>query len=91
MLNDDDMVLHYYWKNGAEIIAFENKPHGGAGFYLMKDKTQENAHFWPQLSNDGHPSYCPTDNSLVVFDTYLRRSRIQKMKFGQDDDTKRYE
>ena len=88
VLSDDDMVSHCYWKNDEEIIAFENKHHGGAGFYLMKDKTQEYSHIWPQLSNDGHPSYCPTDNSLVVFDTYPSRSRVQEVKLGRDDDTK---
>lgn len=88
VLSDDDMVSHCYWKNEDEIIAFENKHHGGAGFYLMKDKTQEYTHIWPQLSNDGHPSYCPTDNSLVVFDTYPSRSRVQEVKLGRDDDTK---
>lgn len=88
VLSDDDMVSHCYWKNDEEIIAFENKHHGGAGFYLMKDKTQEYTHIWPQLSNDGHPSYCPTDNGLVVFDTYPSRSRIQEVKLGLDNDTK---
>ena len=87
VLSDDDMVSHCYWKNDEEIIAFENKHHGGAGFYLMKDKTQEYTHIWPQLSNDGHPSYCPTDNSLVVFDTYPSRSRVQEIKLGRDNDT----
>lgn len=87
VLSDDDMVSHCYWKNDEEIIAFERKKEFGPGFYLMKDKTQEWSHIWPQLSNDGHPSYCPTDNSLVVFDTYPSRSRIQEVKLGRDDDT----
>ena len=65
VLSDDDMVSHCYWKNDEEIIAFERKKEYGPGFYLMKDKTQEWTHIWPQLSNDGHPSYCPTDNTLV--------------------------
>lgn len=87
VLSDDDMVSHCYWKNDEEIIAFERKKEYGPGFYLMKDKTQEWTHIWPQLSNDGHPSYCPTDNSLVVFDTYPSRSRIQEVKLGRDNDT----
>ena len=86
VLSDDDMVSHCYWKNDEEIIAFERKKEYGPGFYLMKDKTQEWTHIWPQLSNDGHPSYCPTDNSLVVFDTYPSRSRIQEVKLGRDND-----
>ena len=86
VLSDDDMVSHCYWKNDEEIIAFERKKEFGPGFYLMKDKTQDYTHIWPQLSNDGHPSYCPTDNSLVVFDTYPSRSRVQEVKLGRDDD-----
>lgn len=87
VLSDDDMVSHCYWKNDEEIIAFERKKEYGPGFYLMKDKTKEWTHIWPQLSNDGHPSYCPADNSLVVFDTYPSRSRIQEVKLGRDNDT----
>lgn len=87
VLSDDDMVSHCYWKSNEEILAFERKKEYGPGFYLMKDKTQEWTHIWPQLSNDGHPSYCPTDNTLVVFDTYPSRSRIQEVKLGRDNDT----
>lgn len=87
VLSDDDMVSHCYWKNDEEIIAFERKKEFGPGFYLMKDRTQKWTHIWPQLSNDGHPSYCPTDNSLVVFDTYPNRARIQEVKLGRDNDT----
>lgn len=87
VLSDDDMVSHCYWKNDEEIFAFERKKNGGPGYYLMKDKTQEWQHIWSHLSNDGHPSYCPTDNNLVVFDTYPSRSRIQEVKLGRDSDT----
>ena len=87
VLSDDDMVSHCYWKNDEEIIAFERKKEFGPGYYLMKDKSQEWMHLWPQLSNDGHPSYCPTDNNLVVFDTYPNRSRVQELKLGMDNDT----
>ena len=86
ILSDDDMVSHCYWKNNEEIIAFENKRDGGPGYYLMRDRTQEFTHLWPHISNDGHPSYCPTDNSLVIFDTYPSRSRIQEVKLGLDTD-----
>lgn len=86
LLSDDDMVSHCYWKNDDEIIAFCNKHNGGTGYYLMKDKTQNYKHLWPTLSNDGHPSYCPTDNSLVVFDTYPDRARIQEVKIARDTD-----
>ena len=86
LLSDDDMVSHCYWKNDEKILAFERKKDGGPGYYLMRDKTQEWKHLWSQLSNDGHPSYCPTDSSLVVFDTYPSRSRIQEVKLCNDTD-----
>lgn len=86
LLSDDDMVSHCYWKNDVEIIAFERKKDGGNGYYLMKDRTQEYYRLWPQLKNDGHPSYCPTDDSLVVFDTYPNRARIQEVKIARDND-----
>lgn len=87
VLSDDDMVSHCYWKNNEEIIAFENKHDGGPGYYLMKDKTKKWTHLWPQLSNDGHPSYCPTDADLVVFDTYPNRARVQEVKVAKDTDS----
>ncbi len=86
VLSDDDMVSHCYWKDDEHIIAFENKHGEGTGYYLMKDKTGEYTHLWPELSNDGHPSYCPTDNSLVVFDTYPHRTRMQEVKIARDTD-----
>lgn len=86
VLSDDDMVSHCYWKNDEEIIAFERKKEFGPGYYLMKDKTQEWTHLWPQLSNDGHPSYCPTESDLVVFDTYPNRARLQEVKIAKDTD-----
>ena len=86
VLNDDDMTSHCFWKDDEHIVAFENKKDGGAGYYLMKDKTQEYKHLWPQLSNDGHPSYCPTDNNLVVTDSYPNRARVADMKLLKDTD-----
>ena len=86
VLSDDDMVSHCYWKDDEHIIAFENKHNEGTGYYLMKDKTQEYKHLWTHLNNDGHPSYSPTDNSMVVFDTYPDRARIQEVKVARDTD-----
>ena len=86
VLSDDDMVSHCYWKNDEEIIAFENKHDGGAGYYLMRDKTQEYKHLWVQLSNDGHPSFCPTDNALVVTDSYPDKARVSTIKVLSDKD-----
>ena len=78
-LSDDDMVSHCYWKNDEEIIAFENKKGQGAGYYLMKDKSQEFRRLWPEMTADGHPSYSP-DGSLVVTDTYPNRARVATVK-----------
>lgn len=86
LLSDDDMVSHCYWKNDQEIIAFERKKEYGPGYYLMKDKTQKWRHLWGKLNNDGHPSYCPTDNSLVVTDSYPDRARIAEVKLLRDTD-----
>ena len=86
VLSDDDMVSHCYWKNEEEIIAFENKHNGGTGYYLMKDKTQEYKRLWPSISNDGHPSYSPFNNGLVVFDSYPDKRRVQEIKIAKDTD-----
>lgn len=86
LLSDDDMVSHCYWKNDEEIIAFERKSEEGNGYYLMKDKTQEYRHLWPSINNDGHPSYSPADNHLIVIDTYPNKARIQEVKLLRDDD-----
>lgn len=86
VLNDDDMTSHCYWKDDEHIIAFENKKDGGPGYYLMKDKSQDHQHLWPQLNGDGHPSYSPTDNHLVVLDSYPNRARIADIKIARDTD-----
>lgn len=85
VLSDDDMVSHCFWRNDSQILAFENKKKGGPGYYLMKDKTQKYIHRWPELSNDGHPSYSP-DRSLIVTDTYPDRARIQEIKIMNGED-----
>lgn len=83
-LSDDDMVSHCCWKNDEEIIAFENKKGQGAGYYLMKDKTQEYRRLWPHISSDGHPSYNP-DGRLVLTDTYPNRKRMAILKILNED------
>ena len=88
VLSDDDMVSHCFWKNDSEILAFENKHNGGPGYYLMKDKTQEYLHCWPQFSNDGHPSYSP-DGSLIVTDSYPDRARVASINLMDGDETKK--
>ena len=88
VLSDDDMVSHCFWKDDEHILAFENKKDGGPGYYYMKDKTQEYIHCWPQLSNDGHPSYSP-DRSLIVTDTYPDRARVAEIKIMDGTDEKK--
>lgn len=88
VLSDDDMVSHCYWKDDESILAFENKHKTGPGYYLMKDKTQEYIHCWPQFSNDGHPSYSP-DRSLIVTDSYPNRARIASINLMNGDETKK--
>lgn len=84
VLSDDDMVSHCFWKDDDYIIAFENKKKSGTGYYLMKDKTQEYVHCWPEMTGDGHPSYSP-DRSLVVTDSYPDRARIASLKVMNAD------
>lgn len=86
LLSDDDMVSHCYWKNNEEILAYERKKDGGLGYYLMRDRTQQYTHLWPGITNDGHPSYSPTDNTAVVIDSYPNRARIQELKIAHDND-----
>lgn len=83
VLSDDDMVSHCYWKNDEEIIAFENKHGTGTGYYLMKDKTREYKHLWKQITNDGHPSYSP-DGQYVLIDSYPNKARIADIKILKD-------
>lgn len=89
VLSDDDMVSHCFWKDDTHIIAFENKKKNGTGYYLMKDKTQEYIHCWPEMTGDGHPSFSPNRN-LVVTDSYPDRARIQYIKV-MDGDVKKTE
>lgn len=88
VLSDDDMVSHCFWKDDEHIIAFENKKKSGTGYYLMKDKTQDYIHCWPQFSNDGHPSYSP-DGNLIVTDSYPDRARVASINLMDGDETKK--
>lgn len=86
-LSDDDMVSHCYWKNDEEILAFENKRNVGPGYYLMKDKTQEYKHCWPEIKGDGHPSFS-YDNKLVTTDSYPDSKRVSTIKVINGNDIK---
>ncbi|MCR5450834.1 MAG: glycosyltransferase [Solobacterium sp.] len=83
-LSDDDMVSHCWWQDDETIIAFENKKGSGAGYYRMKDHTQEYRRLWPHISSDGHPSVNP-DGRLVVTDTYPDRNRMSVLKVLNED------
>ncbi len=87
VLSDDDMVSHCFWKDNHHILAFENKKEGGPGYYLMKDKTQEYIHCWPDLTGDGHPSYS-TDRSCIVTDSYPDRARVQYIRVMKSENSK---
>lgn len=87
-LSDDDMVSHCFWKDNNTILAYENKKETGPGYYLMKDKTHEYLHCWPQLVFDGHPSYSP-DKKLIVTDSYPNRARVQALNIMDGDETKK--
>ncbi len=86
VLSDDDMVSHCFWKNDEEIIAFIRKNGIGDGYFLLKDKSKEYIHLWSNIKDDGHPSYCPTDNSLVITDSYPNRARVAVIKLLYDND-----
>ncbi len=88
VLSDDDMVSHCFWKNNSSILAFENKKKTGPGYYLMKDKTQNYIHCWPQFSNDGHPSYSP-DGKYIVTDSYPDRARIASINLMDGNERKK--
>lgn len=81
-LSDDDMVSHCYWKNNDEILAFEHKRDGGNGYYLMKDRSKKYTKIWPEICNDGHPSFSP-NREWVVIDTYPNRTRMQEIKVAK--------
>ena len=83
-LSDDDMVSHCCWQDDGTILAFENKKGTGAGYYRMRDRTQEYCRLWPHIGADGHPSFSP-DGRLVVTDTYPNRKRMAVLKVLNED------
>lgn len=73
-LNDEVFASHCCWKGDGYILSFLRK-NGVDGYYLMRDKTKECHHLWPELNTDGHCSYS-SDLSRVVTDTYPSRKRV---------------
>ena len=86
VLNEEG-TSHCFWKDENHILFF-GKNGESRGYFLMKDRTQECEHLWPQFDNDGHPSYCPADNTLVVTDSYPNRARVATLKLLRDTDSK---
>ena len=86
-LSDEDMVSHCCWKDDEHILAFAYKSEGGNGYYLMKDRTGQYTHLWPELTVDGHPSYAPGRN-LVVTDTYPDAGRVSSIKIMKGDNVR---
>lgn len=85
LLSDDDMVSHCFWKNDNEIIAFERKKVEGNGYYLMKDKTNFYKRLWPEINDDGHPSYSPKNKNIVLTDSYPNGRRFSTIRLMQED------
>ena len=86
LLSDDDMVSHCCWKNDHEILAYQHKWEGGNGYYLIDEKSGACKRLWTNIKYDGHPSYSPIDDSLVVTDSYPDRQRISTVKLLRDTD-----
>ncbi|TMW72244.1 hypothetical protein [Alteribacter natronophilus] len=82
-LLDDGMVSHCNWKNDKEIIAYAYTIENGNGYYSIEDQTQNIHQLWPELKNDGHPSYS-ADGKKVVTDTYPDRARVCKLYLMDD-------
>lgn len=83
-LLDDEFVSHCYWKNDEEIMTFARIKKIGKAYFMLKDKTKEYKHIWPELETDGHMSYSE-NKQLIVTDTYPNRKRIASLFVNTDD------
>lgn len=83
-LSDDDMISHCYWKDDIEILTYANKKNFGNGYFLLRDKSLIFDRMWPQLKNDGHPSYSKNNNKIIT-DSYPDRSRMSVLYFIEND------
>ena len=86
-LSDDNMVSHCSWKNNDQILAFLHKNKEGNGYFLMNDGSKKYIHCFPDICNDGHPSYSP-NGKYIVTDTYPNRARIQEVKIIDSNEEK---
>lgn len=67
LLTNDQHISHYAWKDFRTILAFSTHPKTGTGFHLYEDKTQNiKPVLRGSLSCDGHPSYLPEKETLLV-------------------------
>ena len=86
-LNDEVFASHSCWKDDERILSFLRK--GGVdGYYLLRDKTKEYRHLWPELNTDGHCTY-NRDRSMVVTDTYPDRKRIASIYLCDEEKVRR--
>jgi len=72
LLNDQDMVSHYDWRDGAHILAYSAHPARKEpwDFYVHTDQSAEVEPLGKMMpGQDGHCSYSP-DRRWVLNDTY---------------------
>ncbi len=72
LLNDQDMVSHYDWRDGSHVLAYSAHPaHKDPwDFYVHTDQSEEVESLGDMMPDqDGHCSYSP-DRRWVLNDTY---------------------
>jgi hypothetical protein len=80
LLNDYEMVSHYSWMNNKEVFAWANHPTGNQKYYLLEDKTEKVSIVGNEtLTEDGHPSFSPSDDQWLLTDTYPDKNRCQNL------------
>ncbi|WP_111836707.1 TolB-like translocation protein [Actinomyces bovis] len=77
-LSDEGMVSHCFWKNDSTVLAFARRQ-AFNGYFLLEDGTTKASRLWPDIENDGHPSYSPS-GEYVLFDSYPDRRRLSSIK-----------
>ncbi|PRY88409.1 hypothetical protein [Mongoliibacter ruber] len=80
LLNKDEMVSHYCWKNSSELIVYmRDEALCGDNYYLVNADTGE-IHTMKDLQDkfgDGHPQ--SFNEKFMVFDTYPNKSRLKEL------------
>lgn len=75
ILEDQGNVSHYSWKNDDEIIATVYLPGIGCRYKKYRDLSNQKEVLYDNLlKSDGHPSYSPRTNDLLL-DTYPDKYR----------------